>query len=162
MTGVQTCALPIRKGTTILDPAPAPKKPLPKELLRNVDLITPNESEAESLTGIAVQDEGSARKAAHELMRQGASRVIIKAGSAGAYVVEGEKVLTVDGFSVDVADTTAAGDAFNAGLAYALGEGSSLGEAVRYGNAVGAMSCTGFGAQSAMPRAEDVRKLLSR
>lgn len=151
-----------RKGTTILDPAPAPTESLPQELLSNVDLITPNESEAESLTGIAVKDERSAQKAGEELMRQGASRVIIKAGSAGAYVVDGGGVRTVAGFSVEVADTTAAGDSFNAGLAYALGEGASLEEAVRYGNAVGAMSCTGFGAQSAMPRAEAVEKLLSR
>jgi ribokinase len=151
-----------RSGTTILDPAPAPGDPLPKELLANVDLITPNESEAESLTGVAVKDEKSAREAAHELMKQGASRVIIKAGASGAYVLDDGGVHTVPGFSVEVADTTAAGDAFNAGIAYALGEGSSLEEAVRFGNAVGAMSCTGFGAQSAMPRPEDVRKLLSR
>lgn len=149
-----------RKGKTILDPAPAPVRGLPPELLANVDFITPNESEAYALTGVEVTDEATARKAGEELMRQGASRVIIKAGGSGAYIVDEGGVRKVEGFSVDVADTTAAGDAFNAGFAYSLGEGASLEEAVRHGNGVGAMACTGFGAQSAMPTARVVQKLL--
>lgn len=149
-----------RKGKTILDPAPAPVRGLPPELLANVDFITPNESEAYALTGVEVTDEATARKAGEALMQQGASRVIIKAGGSGAYIVDEGGVGKVEGFSVDVADTTAAGDAFNAGFAYSLGEGASLEEAVRHGNGVGAMACTGFGAQSAMPTARVVQKLL--
>ena len=151
-----------RKAMTILDPAPAPAQGLPSELLANVDFITPNESEAHSLTGVEVTDEASARKAGEALMKQGASRVIIKAGGSGAYIVDEAGVRKVEGFSVEVADTTAAGDAFNAGFAFALGEGSSLEDGVRHGNAVGAMACTGFGAQSAMPTSAEVEKLLGR
>lgn len=152
---------------TILDPAPAPPEGLPPELLANVDLITPNESEAAALTGITVSDEETARRAGASLMEQGASRVIIKAGASGAYIVEAPRsdpaaatVRKVAGFSVEVADTTAAGDAFNGGLAFALGEGRSLDEAVRFGNAVGAAACTGFGAQSAMPTRAEAEALL--
>ncbi|MFP4535254.1 MAG: ribokinase [Spirochaetaceae bacterium] len=151
-----------RDARTILDPAPAPAEGLPSELLANVDFITPNESEAHSLTGVRVTDEGSAGRAGEALMKQGASSVIIKAGESGAYIVDKRGVRKVEGFSVEVADTTAAGDAFNAGFAFALGEGASLEEAVRHGNAVGAMACTGFGAQSAMPTTEEVETLLDR
>lgn len=147
-----------RKPTTILDPAPAQK--LPRELLGGVDLITPNESEAESLTGIAVTDQAAAGEAGKALMEAGASRVIIKAGPAGAYIIDEKGVVKVEGFEVDVVDTTAAGDSFNAGLAYALGEGYSIQAAARYANAVAAVACTGFGAQSAMPRRADLRDLL--
>ncbi|MFW6251221.1 MAG: ribokinase [Alkalispirochaetaceae bacterium] len=149
-----------REVTTILDPAPAPSDPLPPELLKNVDLITPNESEAYALTGIKVTDEKSAAAAGASLKKQGAGRAIIKAGGAGAYLIEESGVSRVGGFTVDVADTTAAGDAFNAGLAFALGNDKPMAEAIRYGNAVGALACTALGAQSAMPRIADLQSLL--
>ena len=149
-----------RRPMTILDPAPAPSGGLPAGLIGGVDLITPNESEAFALTGVEVTDEASAKRAGEALMEQGASRAIIKAGGAGAYIVDQEGVAKVEGFPVEVADTTAAGDAFNAGLAFALGEDRSIREAVRYGNAVGAMACTGVGAQSAMPRPKDLEGLI--
>ena len=146
---------------TILDPAPAPPEGLPPEMLAGADIITPNESAAETLTGIAVTDRQSAAEAGGKLREAGASSVIIKSGAAGAYVVDEAGTRLIPGFSVEVADTTAAGDAFNAGLASALGEGLSLDEAVRRANAVGAMACTGLGAQSAMPDRDAVERLLA-
>jgi ribokinase len=142
-----------RSCTTVLDPAPVPAEGLPEELIAYADVITPNESEASALTGIEIRSPEDAERAAHALRERGASQVIIKSGSAGAYVADSQGTRAVPGFSVDAVDTTAAGDAFNAGFAYARGSGRSLEEAVRYGNAVGAAACTGFGAQSAMPTA---------
>ena len=147
--------------TSILDPAPVPDGGLPDELLGYVDVLTPNESEAAALSGIRINSEPDARKAAEAIRARGASKVIIKMGSAGAYVADDEGVRAVPGFSVDAVDTTAAGDAFNAGFAYALGSGKSIEAAVRYGNAVGAAACTGFGAQSAMPTAEMIEEEIS-
>ena len=121
---------------------------------------TPNENEAEALTGVAVSDRDGASRAAAVLRERGADTVIIKAGAHGAYVTDADGTRHVPGFSVQVADTTAAGDAFNAGLAYALGGGRSLDEAVRFANAVGAVSCTGLGAQSAMPSRSATEDLL--
>jgi len=146
--------------TTILDPAPAPESGLPQELLQHVDILTPNESETAALTGIAVTDRATAEQAGGRLLDLGISTVVIKAGASGAYIVDNDGLRTIAGFEVEVADTTAAGDAFNAGMAFALGNGAELAEAVRYGNAVGAMACTALGAQSAMPRAGEVQKLL--
>ena len=149
-----------RGVVTILDPAPAPPEGLDRGLLENATYITPNESEAEALTGIAVTDKDSAARAGTRLRELGAQTVIIKAGAGGAYIVEEAGTRLVAGFSVEVADTTAAGDAFNAGFAAALGDGLDLEAAVRFANAVGAMACTGMGAQSAMPSRAAARELL--
>lgn len=154
-------ALARRAGKrTILDPAPAPREPIPREILSQADYVTPNETEAQFITGIEVSDAASAERAARALQEQGAGTVIIKAGAQGAYVIDDSGVRHVEGFSVKAVDTTAAGDAFNAGLAYSLGEGNDLEEAVRYANAVGALACTKLGAQSALPRREEVDSLL--
>ncbi|MFW5786298.1 MAG: ribokinase [bacterium] len=144
---------------TILDPAPAPRDPVPRYILEGADYVTPNESEARELTGITVTDQDSALAAGRHLQEQGARTVIIKAGSHGAYIVDADGIRRVPGFSIKAADTTAAGDAFNAGLAFALGEGAALDEAVRYANAVGALACTRLGAQSALPRRDEVEAL---
>lgn len=146
--------------TTILDPAPATE--LSNTLLGSVDIITPNAGEAEILTGIPVSDEASARDAAGALRERGVGTVVLKAGADGAYVATGDGFHHVPGFSVDVKDTTAAGDAFNAGLAFALNRGDSLTEASRFACAVGALSTTAVGAQSAMPGLTATRDLLLR
>ena len=147
-------------GITILDPAPAPPEGLSRKMLETATYLTPNEGEAKTLTGIEVTDTESAGSAAAKLRQQGAHTIIIKAGAHGAYIADEAGTRHVPGFRVDVADTTAAGDAFNAGLAYALGEGYRLDKAVRFANAVGAVSCTGLGAQSAMPSRASAENLL--
>ena len=128
----------------ILDPAPA--APLPEGLLKSVAYLTPNESEAERLTGIPVTDEGSARRAAERLLAAGARHVLVTLGSKGALLAGKEGVVLIPTVAVDAVDTTAAGDAFNGGLAWALGSGLALEAAVRQACLVGALSATRLGA----------------
>lgn len=144
----------------ILDPAPA-SADLPDELYK-VHVITPNATEAGIMTGHHVPDEpGRAREAAAILHRRGAASVVIKMGSQGALLWDRGVCEHVPSHKVAVVDTTAAGDAFNGALGTALAGGSALREAVRFANAAGALACTRPGAQPAMPRAEEVRRLLA-
>jgi ribokinase len=145
-------------GTSILDPAPAQE--LSASVLELVDIITPNQGEAKLLTGVEVSDEKTARQAADKLVSEGVGKVVIKAGADGAYVLSEGEFTHVPGFSVDVKDTTAAGDSFNAGLAFALGRGDNVVDAARFACAVGALSTTAVGAQSGMPKLKAVQELL--
>jgi ribokinase len=134
----------------ILNPAPA--QPLPKTLLRNVTILTPNESEAELLTGIRVANDSKAAIAATKLHKLGVQTVIITLGERGAFVSEsGGGSRRVPGFRVKVVDTTAAGDVFNGALAVALGEGRELDESVRFACAAAALSVGCQGAQTSAP-----------
>ena len=145
---------------TILDPAPAPSMELPDEL-RTVDVISPNQSEAEALTGIAVTDLNSAERAAAILHRGGAREIVIKLGELGALICGTDgRMQHIPAAKAPIVDTTAAGDAFTAGLAVALAEGHLLAEAARFGCAAGTLACTVFGAQPAMPSREAVDNFL--
>jgi ribokinase len=144
----------------ILDPAPA--CPLPVELYRYIDFITPNETEVGVLTGLKVHDRQSAERAGRDLCERGVGTAIIKAGRHGAYIVNKLGAMHVPGFAVDVVDTTAAGDSFNAGFAVALARGDEMEAAVRFANATGALSTTGKGAQTAMPDSGAVARLLAQ
>jgi ribokinase len=145
---------------TILDPAPAPRQPLPSELLA-VDLISPNQSEAEALTGMAVANPADARRAAAALHERGASRIVIKLGEQGALAAEFPGVaIHVPAPRVSPIDTTAAGDAFTAALAFALVAGDSLADATRFACAAGSLATTRPGAQETMPRRAEVEQLL--
>lgn len=144
---------------TILDPAPAPSGPLPAEL-QVVDYISPNQTEAEAMTGIVVNDVLSAEQAAEVLCDRGARHVVMKLGELGALIYTDGKGEHIPATPIDVVDTTAAGDAFTAGLAVGLAEGRSLAEAARLGCAAGTLACTVFGAQPAMPTREKVDRFL--
>ena len=133
----------------ILNPAPA--APLPEGLLRLVTYLTPNESEAGQLAGIAVSDETSARQAAERLLTAGTSHVIITLGAKGAQWTSAAGTVLIPSVAVSAVDTTAAGDAFNGGLAWALGCDLPLKEAVRQACLVGALSATRLGAQPSLP-----------
>jgi ribokinase len=139
----------------ILDPAPAPEEPLPPSLLEHVTYITPNETEAQRLTGLAVEDEATAREAAQKLQGQGTRNVVVTLGAKGALAV-GEETLFVPSHEVKALDSTAAGDAFNGGLAVALAQGQPLAEAVRQAGIVGAVSVTRMGAQPSLPTREQI------
>jgi ribokinase len=145
---------------TVLDPAPAPTQPLPPELLA-VDVLSPNQTEAESLTGIAVAGPADAERAAAVLHARGARLVVIKLGEQGALASEGGgNSIHVPAPRVNVVDTTAAGDAFTAALAVSLVEGHPLAEATRRACAAGSLATTRRGAQDAMPTREEVVRML--
>lgn len=147
------------KVPVILNPAPA--RPLPDEWLRRIAVLTPNESEAEQLTGVIVTDEESARDAAGRLRDRGVSTVIVTLGGKGAYILSDSAEGLIPGFRVDPVDTTAAGDVFNGALAVALSENQGLEQAVKFANAAAALSVTRLGAQPSAPRRPDIDCLLS-
>lgn len=144
----------------ILNPAPA--RPLPDDLLRGVSILTPNETEAELLTGVRVSNETSAAKAADRLLGRGVGAVILTLGPRGALVADPEVRQLVPGFKVKAVDTVAAGDVFNGALAVALGEGRPLLEAVRFANAAAAISVTRPGAQPSAPRRVEIERFLAK
>jgi len=149
-----------KKVAVILNPAPA--RPLPDALLRRVTILTPNETEAEILTGIKVTDNASAAKAAGVLLAKGVCIVIITLGSRGALVAMTGLTQHIPGFKVKPVDTTAAGDFFNGALAVAFAEEQPLLDAVRFANAAAALSVTKQGAQPSAPKRRDIEKLLAR
>lgn len=133
----------------VLNPAPA--RQLAPELLQRIDIITPNESEAKQLTGVAVTDVDSAREAASVLRAQGVPTVIITMGAEGAYVKSEHLDALIPGIKVPVVDTTGAGDTFNGALTVALAEGMPLSEAIAFANSAAACSVTQMGAQTSAP-----------
>ena len=138
----------------ILNPAPA--QPLNDELLKMISILTPNESEAELLTGIKVEDEAGARKAAEALLGKGIEAVMITLGVRGVYLADGDKREIIPAFKVNAVDTTAAGDVFNGALAVGLAENKPIDEAVRFANAAAALSVTKLGAQPSAHMREDI------
>lgn len=140
----------------VLNPAPA--QPLPKKLLRQVFVLTPNETEATLLTGVAVRNQTSAAEAASILHSQGVQNVIITMGSGGAYISAQGVGQLIPGYKVKVVDTTAAGDVFSGALAVALAEGRTLVEAACFANAAAAISVTRLGAQPSAPSREEIER----
>lgn len=139
----------------VVDPAPA--RPLPAELVRLVDFVTPNEVEAQALTGIAIRGRKEAADAAQELLGQGFRRAVVKMGAEGALFARPEGTAHVPSPPVKVVDTTAAGDAFAGGLAVAPALGLDTREAVRWGCIAGALAVTRPGAQPSLPRRVNCR-----
>ncbi|HET9320168.1 MAG TPA: ribokinase [Bryobacteraceae bacterium] len=146
--------------TTILDPAPA--QPLTAGLLERVDILTPNETEALGLLGRAPArvTPAEAVELAEALRRMGPKIVIVKLGDQGCFAHAGLTQGHFSGFPVEVKDTTAAGDTFNAALAVALAEGAPLDHALRFANAAAAISVTRPGAQASAPSRREVDTFL--
>lgn len=145
---------------TILNPAPAQK--LTDDLLSKLSVITPNETEAELLTGIKVIDEQSAAVASKILRNKGVCSVIITLGSKGAFIDNNGRHDMVGGFEVKAVDTTAAGDVFNGALAVALSEQKNYKQAVQFANAAAALSVTELGAQPSIPSLEKINEFLGK
>ncbi|MFB0583221.1 ribokinase [bacterium 19CA06SA08-2] len=142
----------------VLNPAPA--RPLPAELLALVDLITPNQTETELLTGVKVSDEASAALAADHFHQMGISDVMITLGSQGVYCSNARQQQLIPGFRVEAVDTTAAGDTFNGALLAAELAGADFNAAVRFAHGAAALSVTKFGAQSSIPSKVEVDAFL--
>ncbi len=146
---------------TILNPAPA--RQLSSELLQNVDVIVPNETEAAQLTGIPVHDFDSATQAAHALQQMSARTVIITLGEKGAlWLNENAVAQQVMPFQVQVVDTTAAGDAFVGALGVALAREQDWETSLRTASAAGALAATKLGAQPSLPTRAEVEEFSIR
>ncbi len=146
---------------TILNPAPASK--LPDKMLPLIDVITPNETELKILLGRQPNEVIDTVQLAMELQTRGARNIVVTQGSSGALVIEHTgSVHKVPGISVDVVDTTGAGDAFNAALATAIGRGELLVNAVRYAVIAGGLCCTKLGVIPAMPWQKEIERIFSR
>lgn len=144
----------------VLNPAPAAE--VPEDVLRKIDVVTPNETEAQVLTGVEVKTIDDAQKAAQVFLDKGVKNVVITMGALGAFATDGEKSELLPRICVDAIDTTGAGDAFNGGFVTALSEGKDLFEALRYGNATGALSVTKPGTAPAMPMRNEIDALVKK
>lgn len=136
---------------------PAPARSLDMALLRKIKYLTPNESEAEGLTGIPVKDDTTANRAAHALLALGVETVILTRGASGVSWASEAGCGHVAAPRVQAVDTTAAGDAFNGGLAVAVAGGRDLSEALRFACQVGALAVTRLGAQPSLPTLQDLQ-----
>lgn len=140
----------------ILNPAPA--STLSDNLLKNTWLITPNETEAEAISGVNITDVKSAAHAASVIQKRGVKKVIITMGETGAYVSAEEFTGLIPGIKVNPVDTTAAGDVFNGALAVGLSEGNSLQDAVVFANKAASISVTRMGAQASAPYRTEIQQ----
>ncbi len=157
---VATEAARMAKGRgvwVVWDPAPALE--MGRDAYALCDVLTPNQSEAEYLTGTSVTALDSARDAARELVGEGVSACVVTMAEAGAYYAAKDDEGFIPAYDVETIDTVAAGDAFSAALGVALAEGASLSDAIRYASAAGALAVTKRGAQEAMPYRREVDAL---
>ncbi|EKS6354390.1 ribokinase [Enterobacter hormaechei] len=146
--------------SVVLNPAPA--RVLSDELLALVDIITPNETEAEKLTGIRVENDDDAARAALALHDKGIGTVIITLGSRGVWASVNGEGRRVPGFKVKAIDTIAAGDTFNGALVTALLEGKTMDDAIRFAHAAAAIAVTRKGAQPSVPWRKEIDEFLSQ
>ena len=141
---------------------PAPARDLPPRAFELANVLTPNQYEAEVLTGVVVVDAASAEVAARAIIAKGTAVAVVKLGENGLVYATSDEVRHIPAFDVDVLDSVAAGDAFGGGLAVGLAEGMSLQKAVRLGMVAGALAVTRSGAQEAMPSRQEVESLIAK
>lgn len=147
--------------TVVLNPAPVPPEGLPNELLSRLAVITPNETEAEQLTGIKTNSLQAAERAARTLQSAGVQTAVITLGDRGVLGVSGAEAFYHPAWEVPVVDTTAAGDAFSGALAAGLAMGVALPRAVEWANAVAALTVTRPGAQPSLPTQAEVQRFVA-
>lgn len=144
--------------TTILNPAPA--RALSKDIYRHIDILTPNQTEARALLGLAPDDPTDDLDLCSRLRDLGVGTVVLTRGENGAVIVEADGITEVPAFAIEVTDSTGAGDAFNGALASGLAEERSLHESVRRAAAAGALACTKLGVIPALPTRAELEGLL--
>ena len=159
---VLTAAKIAKQNNTIVALNPAPARELSDELLALVDIITPNETEAEKLTGIRVENDEDAAKAAQVLHEKGIHTVLITLGSRGVWASVNGEGRRVPGFKVDAVDTIAAGDTFTGALITALLEEKPLSDAIRFAHAAAAIAVTRKGAQPSVPWRDEIEAFLGQ
>lgn len=145
-----------KSAKVILDPAPAEK--LPSEILADVFLLTPNQTEAEQLTQIKVLDTDSAQCAANAMLDLGIQNVALTMGNDGVLLANSESNTMIPATAVNAIDSTAAGDCFNGALASALSKGSSLSTAAEFACKAAAIAVTRLGAQDSMPSQSEIEQ----
>ncbi len=161
LCGIEKAAQVAKQAQTTVILNPAPAKALSDELLSCIDIITPNETEAEVLTGIEVTDDVTAQKAANALHSKGIDTVLITLGAKGVWLSMSSQGELIAGFRVKATDTTAAGDTFNGALVTGLLEQLPLKSAIKFAHAAAAISVTRFGAQTSIPSREEVDAFLA-
>ncbi|KJY79535.1 ribokinase [Vibrio nigripulchritudo] len=162
LDGVERAAVAAKESETSVVLNPAPACSLPDSLLRCVDVITPNETEAEVLTGIKVTDQESAQQAANALHQKGIETVLITLGAKGVWLSQNGVGKGISSYRVEAVDTTAAGDTFNGALVTGLLENKPLESAIQFANAAAALSVTRFGAQTSIPTRKEVDDFLEK
>ncbi|WP_279131681.1 ribokinase [Photobacterium phosphoreum] len=162
LCGIEKAAQVAKDANTVVILNPAPARVLSDELLACVDMITPNETEAEVLTGITVTDAESAQQAANILHDKGIKTVMITLGAKGVWLSQDGRGDIIAGFNVEVTDTTAAGDTFNGAFVTGLLEDLSLELAIKFAHAAAAISVTRFGAQTSIPTRKEVDDFLAQ
>lgn len=139
---------------TILNPAPAVK--LEEDIISNVDLLTPNETELEILSGVKIENEEDILKAAKVMISKGVKELIVTLGSKGSLYINKDKQIFKNAYKVDAVDTTAAGDSFTGALSVSFANNKGIEEAMDFASKVGALSVMKEGAQSSLPTLEEV------
>ena len=162
LAAVEAAARHAKAHGTLVVLNPAPAATLPVSLLKLVDVITPNETEAEALTGVAVNTELDAQRAADQLHAYGIKVVLITLGARGVWLSENGVGELIPGFKVKAVDTTAAGDTFNGALVTRWLEGKPIREAIRFAHAAAAISVTRAGAQPSVPDRQEVDAFLQQ
>jgi ribokinase len=148
------------KNDTLVILNPAPACEIPDAILSLMDLLTPNETETEILTGMPTHSNEQAIEAAHNLLSKGIETVILTLGSRGSFLLTEKMGKRIPAYSVDVIDTTAAGDAYSGALAASLAQGTHIEEAVKIANAAGALAATKLGAEPSLPTKKAIDQLL--
>ncbi|MEL7364539.1 MAG: ribokinase [Pseudomonadota bacterium] len=161
LCGIEKAAQVAKQARTNVILNPAPARQLSDELLACIDVITPNETEAEVLTGITVTDNESAQEAANALHSKGIEIVMITLGAKGVWLSQNGRGTLIEGFRVEALDTTAAGDTFNGALVTGLLEDLPLESAIKFAHAAAAISVTRFGAQTSIPSRAEVDAFLA-
>jgi ribokinase len=160
----KTVSLGVKYGKpVVLNPAPVSK--ISCEILKKVFLVTPNETEAEEISGIRQSEYSEAewrKRTAAALHDLGAERVVMTLGAAGCYYSAPDKEMFVPAFKIKAEDSTAAGDAFNGALCFALGQGKDIEDAMLWGNAAGALAASKFGSQVSLCTLDELEEFLKR
>ncbi len=143
---------------TIFNPAPA-RQELPAELYELSDIICPNESETELLTGLPVESDAQAETAAYQLLERGVKTVILTLGERGALIVDQQGARRIETQTVNAVDSTGAGDAFVGSLATFLAQGVAFDEGVMKACAIATMSVQKLGTQTSFPSADEIGNL---